>query len=95
MHQHFFHTIYRDIRNECNQNFNNFQDVKTHVNQNHNGNNIRLNHFCCERENQEFFQEKNTFFKGSFKEKVILKVTAELNDEILYFLCLSIGKIPR
>ena len=55
--------------NECKQNFNNFQDVKTHVNQDHNGKNLLLNHFCCERENQEFFQEKTHFSRDLFKKK--------------------------
>ena len=46
-----------------------FQDVKTHVNQDHNGKNVLLNHFCCERENQEFFQEKTHFSRDLFKKK--------------------------
>ena len=49
--------------NACEQNFKNLQDVKTHVNTEYNGKNTILNHFCCERDNNEFFQEK-TYFKN-------------------------------
>ena len=65
--------------NTCKQNFQSLQDLKAHINKEYNGKNKLLNRFCCERDNQEFYQEKKHISPGIFSRKSDIP-KAELNN---------------
>ena len=51
----------------CKQKFKTLQDIKNHVNKDHEGNHLPIFHYYCTRGNQEFFEEKFHLSKELFR----------------------------